>query len=117
MVLIEFRTNCLLAACICVVAVLINMGTNRVSNDRFFSIQRLKIVIYFSNNINLEKIIDQFNVNFYQNLVAGEANKDLVLTEEQKGYLFQKTTDLNEDIKMELTDRVIDYLDEQREEA
>ena len=117
MVLVKFLTNCLLAACICVVAVLINMVTSKVSNERLFSFQRLKIVIYFSNNINLEKIVDQFNVNFYQSLVAGEADKGLVLTEEQKGYLFQKSTDLNEDIKMELTDRVIDYLDKQRKEA
>ena len=93
------------------------MVTSKVSNERLFSFQRFKIVIYFSDNINLEKIVDQFNVNFYQSLVAGEADKGLVLTEEQKGYLFQKSTDLNEDIKMELTDRVIDYLDEQREEA
>ena len=56
-------------------------------------------------------------MNFYQNLVGGEATEELGLNEDQLAFLFEKSTELNEDIKIELNDRAIDYLDEQRKEA
>ena len=56
-------------------------------------------------------------MNFYQNLVGGEATKELGLNEDQLAFLFEKSTDLNEDIRIELNDRAIDYLEEQRKEA
>ena len=76
--------------------------------------------------INLDGIIDQFNVDFYQNLVFAENDDEireeilegfLGLNGEQLAYLFEKSTDLNEDIKIELSERAIDYLEEQRKEV
>ena len=41
----------------------------------------------------------------------------LGLNDDQFDFLFGKSTDLNEAIKIELNDRAIDYLEEQRKEA
>ena len=72
----------------------------------------------FPCNFNSEPI-EQYSVGFYHNLIARTdfAIDKLGLDEKQVEYIFEKNTNFNDDIRIELTDKAIDYFEDHRKET
>ena len=69
------------------------------------------------HNINSGKLIEQYNVTFFQNLFADDFRDGLRLTSDHEEYLYEKDTStakLNDDIKIELNEGVVNYLESYR---
>ena len=64
-----------------------------------------------------ETLIEQFTVQFFQNLFARTDNftQGLGLTEDQEKYLYEKDTD--DEIKIELKEGAVNYLESHRKEV
>lgn len=64
-----------------------------------------------------ETLIEQFTVEFFQNLFARTNNftKGLGLTADQEEYLYEKDTD--DEIKIELKEGAVNYLESHRKEV
>ena len=68
------------------------------------------------HDINSGNLIEQYNVTFFQNLIArsDDFTESLRLTPDQQEYLFEKDTsnfDDDADIKIELNEGVVNYLE------
>ena len=70
---------------------------------------------YHINSVTIE----QYDVEFFQSLIAraDDFTNGLRLSEDQKEYLYEKDTYLHDDIKIDLNERVVDYLESHRKEV
>ena len=70
---------------------------------------------YHINSVTIE----QYDVEFFQSLIAraDDFTNGLRLSEDQKEYLYEKNTYLPDDIKIDLNERVVDYLESHRKEV
>ena len=70
---------------------------------------------YHINSVTIE----QYDVEFFQSLIAraDDFTNGLRLSEDQKEYLYEKKTYLPDDIKIDLNERVVDYLESHRKEV
>ena len=71
------------------------------------------------DGINSRELIEQYTVEFFQSLFAKADDfiNGLGLSEDQKEYLYEKDTYLHDDIKIDLNERVVNYLESQRKEV
>ena len=68
------------------------------------------------HNINSGKAIEQYNVTFFEKLItrSDDFTENLRLSQDQQEYLFEKDTskfDEDADIKIELNEGVVNYLE------
>ena len=63
--------------------------------------------------------IEQYTVEFFQKLVGRADNftKGLGLSDDQEEYLYERDTYLPDDIKIDLNERVVNYLESHRKEV
>ena len=111
-----FHTTCHLAACICVAVVRIHMEKwTTVSHIYSYAIV---ILLCISDDT---EYIEQYDVNFFQKLIAKDNTvigpKGLNLTPEQKEFIFGKSTTKPNVIPIDMTDKVTDFLTDQRKES
>ena len=69
-----------------------------------------------THDVNSGNAIEQYNVTFFQNLIAraDDFTESLRLSQDQEEYLFEKDTsnfDDEADIKIELNEGVVNYLE------
>ena len=71
------------------------------------------------DGINSRELIEQYTVEFFQSLFAKADDfiNGLGLSEDQEEYLYEKDTYLHDDIKIDLNERVVNYLESQRKEV
>ena len=63
--------------------------------------------------------IEQYTVEFFQKLVGRADNftKGLGLSDDQEEYLYERDTYLPDDIKIDLNERAVNYLESHRKEV
>ena len=63
--------------------------------------------------------IEQYTVEFFQKLFAGadDFTKGLGLSDDQEEYLYERDTYLPDDIKIDLNERAVNYLESHRKEV
>ena len=107
-----------MAACICVAVVHIHLAKKTLVSHKFSNVA---VILFCTSDDPDPQYIEQYDVNFFQRLIAQDdkiiGKNGLQLTPEQREYIFGKSTTEASDIPIEVTDKITDFLTEQRKES